>query len=239
MTKKQWAASRDPQAMLAEVGRRCGTTAGDQDRYSRALHLFAAGCFRLVRSEFPADRYPTLVAAADVAERVGLGLVPADALQGRPDFAEAARRYGGEAGELLAALTGGWYGSPLRVRPVVLCRLGRRQAGPPPPAASDPRHPWHAAFRRATASAEAYMADLLRCVADPFRPQSLDPRWRTTTAVGLAEAIHAERAFDRMPILADALEDAGCDDPAVLAHARSDAHARGCWVLDLVLGRRE
>jgi hypothetical protein len=54
----------------------------------------------------------------------------------------------------------------------------------------------------------------------------------------LAEGIYADRAWDRLPVLADALEDAGCGDPAVLGHLRGPGpHARGCWVVDLVLGK--
>jgi hypothetical protein len=72
----------------------------------------------------------------------------------------------------------------------------------------------------------------------PFRAVPFDPDWRTATARGLARAVYAERAFDRLPILADALEDAGCDSPDVLAHCRGEGpHARGCWVVDLVLGK--
>ena len=72
-----------------------------------------------------------------------------------------------------------------------------------------------------------------------FRPVALDPAWRTSTVVALAEGIYAERAFDRMSILADALQDAGCADEDVLAHCRDTtlAHVRGCWVVDLVLGK--
>jgi hypothetical protein len=76
-------------------------------------------------------------------------------------------------------------------------------------------------------------------VGNPFRPVVFDPRWRTETAVALAAGIYAERAFDRLPILADALEEAGCDRPDVLAHCRGpDPHARGCWVVDGVLGKQ-
>jgi hypothetical protein len=80
---------------------------------------------------------------------------------------------------------------------------------------------------------------LLRCiVGNPFRPVACDPSWRTSAVVGLAEAIYAERAFDRLSILADALEDAGCTHPDVLTHCRGDGpHARGCWVVDLILGK--
>ena len=72
---------------------------------------------------------------------------------------------------------------------------------------------------------------------NPFRPVAFDPAWLTSTAVALAEGIYADRAFDRLPILADALQDAGCDDADILDHCRGDGpHVRGCWVVDLVLG---
>jgi hypothetical protein len=54
----------------------------------------------------------------------------------------------------------------------------------------------------------------------------------------MAEGIYGERAFDRLPILADALEEAGCDNPDVLTHCRQPgSHVRGCWAVDLILGR--
>jgi hypothetical protein len=66
----------------------------------------------------------------------------------------------------------------------------------------------------------------------------VDPAWLTSTVVQLASGIYEDRAFDRLPILADALMDAGCDHPDVLAHCRSDGpHVRGCWVVDLLLGK--
>jgi hypothetical protein len=72
----------------------------------------------------------------------------------------------------------------------------------------------------------------------PFRPVPFDPHWQTSTVRDLAAAVYAEHAFDRLPVLADALEDAGCDSPDILAHCRGDGpHARGCWVVDLVLGK--
>jgi hypothetical protein len=73
---------------------------------------------------------------------------------------------------------------------------------------------------------------------NPFRPVAFDLRWRTADVLGLARGIYDERAFDRLPLLADALMDAGCDREDVLAHCRSDGpHVRGCWVVDLVLGK--
>jgi hypothetical protein len=80
---------------------------------------------------------------------------------------------------------------------------------------------------------------LVRCIlGNPFRPATLDPNWKTSTVLALARGIYDERAFDRLPILADALQDAGCDNEEMLSHCRGDGpHARGCWVVDLVLGK--
>ncbi|HVK11576.1 MAG TPA: hypothetical protein VM597_22585 [Gemmataceae bacterium] len=75
-------------------------------------------------------------------------------------------------------------------------------------------------------------------VPDPGRPVRLDPRWRTVDVVGVARAIHADQSFHLLPILADALVDAGCDDDLLLDHCRSaDPHVRGCWLISALLGR--
>jgi hypothetical protein len=67
---------------------------------------------------------------------------------------------------------------------------------------------------------------------------AFDPRWRTADVLGLARAIYDDRAFERMPILADALMDAGCENEEIIAHCRGDGpHVRGCWVVDLILGK--
>ena len=86
---------------------------------------------------------------------------------------------------------------------------------------------------------EATHSELLRDLfGNPFRPVVLSPSWRTSTLVTLAETIYDERAFDRLPILADALEEGGCGSVELLAHCRSPGrHARGCWAVDLVLGK--
>jgi hypothetical protein len=88
---------------------------------------------------------------------------------------------------------------------------------------------------------EARMADIVRDVAgDPADVRPIEPAWRAWdggTVVKMARAIYDERAYDQMPILADALEEAGCADPALLDHCRvGRGHVRGCWVLDAVLG---
>jgi hypothetical protein len=69
-------------------------------------------------------------------------------------------------------------------------------------------------------------------------PPRIEPRWRTSDAVALARGIYEDRAFDRLPILADALMDAGCSDNSILNHCRTEGpHVRGCWVVDLILGK--
>jgi hypothetical protein len=73
---------------------------------------------------------------------------------------------------------------------------------------------------------------------NPFRPVTLDPAWQSATVRALAQAIYDDRAFERMPILSDALEDAGCANADILNHCRQPGeHVRGCWVVDLVLGK--
>jgi hypothetical protein len=85
-------------------------------------------------------------------------------------------------------------------------------------------------------------AELVRDIfGNPFRSVTVDPAllaWAGGTVAGLARAVYDERAFDRLPILADALEDAGCAHAAILRHCRGrGVHVRGCWVVDLLLGK--
>ena len=73
---------------------------------------------------------------------------------------------------------------------------------------------------------------------NPFRLVSLNPSWLSSNVVDLARTIYEERAFVRLPILADALMDAGCENPDILEHCRGvGPHVRGCWVIDLLLGK--
>ncbi|WP_246523204.1 hypothetical protein [Gemmata palustris] len=80
---------------------------------------------------------------------------------------------------------------------------------------------------------------LLRDIfGNPFRPVTFSPSWRTSTTLALAAQMYESRDFGAMPILADALQDAGCDSADILNHCRGEGpHVRGCWVVDLVLGK--
>ncbi len=94
---------------------------------------------------------------------------------------------------------------------------------------------------------EAELAAQCRLIRDvfgptPFRAVAVAPAvlaWQGGTVLRMAQAIYDERAFDRLPILADALEEAGCADADVLSHCRGPGpHVRGCWVIDLLLGKQ-
>jgi hypothetical protein len=96
--------------------------------------------------------------------------------------------------------------------------------------------------QRGTDSERSPQCDLLRCVVgNPFRRPVLDPawlKWSNSTVHKIAHAIAAERTFENLPILADALEEAGCTDAAILDHCRScGEHVHGCWLVDLILGK--
>jgi hypothetical protein len=246
VTEAEWLACTDPQRMLDVLRGRIG---------ERRMRLFACGCCRTVRhlmtdprswdavlvAERFADGSATgdeLERAADVANTVYLdttGRVRTRAAQA----AQQACEWGDELWQVLDA----WASAALALEGEALERgVVRLSDGE----LDDVMETW--AFEASESgrpmgwtdvNAEAEMADLLRCIADnPFRPVAAKPSWFTTTAVALAQVIYADRAFDRLPILADALEEAGCDDADILTHLRSEGpHVRGCWAVDLVLGK--
>jgi hypothetical protein len=89
---------------------------------------------------------------------------------------------------------------------------------------------------------KGHHADVIRDVfGNPFRPMAIDPSWVSAAGglvVRLAGTIYHERAFERLLILADALEEAGCTNPEILSHCRSGGdHVRGCWLVDLILSK--
>jgi hypothetical protein len=84
----------------------------------------------------------------------------------------------------------------------------------------------------------AYLEPLNACIiGPPSRPTVPDSAWLTATVLALAQSVRTDAAFDRLPILADALMDAGCENIDVLKHCRCEGpHVRGCWVVNLLLG---
>jgi hypothetical protein len=112
---------------------------------------------------------------------------------------------------------------------------------------SEPDDPFHIASDTATQAnavrdGQSAQCSLLRCIfGNPFRSASLAPAvlaWQGGLLVSMAQRIYDSRDFSDMPVLADALEEAGCRDADVLGHCRSGGeHFRGCWLVDLLLGK--
>ncbi len=199
----------------------------------RKLRLFAVACCRLVwhRIEDPRSRV-----AVEVGERYADGLADAREL-------EQADMQAMSALDEICTARGYDIRDVLRKAPFVFPR------GAPTAIRWACAAAWSAAedAERAAWTAEgvsntaelATNCDLLRDIfGNPFRPVAVDPAWLTSDVVALAEGVYEERAFDRLPILADALMDAGCDNADLLGHLRGEGpHVRGCWALDLILGK--
>jgi hypothetical protein len=95
---------------------------------------------------------------------------------------------------------------------------------------------WRTTQKLANSAHAALVRDLF---GNPFRPVTLARGWLTPAVVALAQKIYDSGSFDRLPLLANALEEAGCDNAEILAHCRGPgSHVKGCWVVDEILGKK-
>lgn len=231
MTEKEWLACRTSRTMLDFL----------RDRLSeRKLRLIGCGCCRDRWGQF---KLAECRAAVEVAERLADGAASEAEVEEGFRLANTARnlstgtvtgiprRYKTREGrctswavyELLVLIDPEFDGYVGAVFDLIFSALSYLTALPPHPATH-----------------RLYQARVTRdVVGNPFRPVPFNSAWRTTDVVMLAAGIYDHRAFDRMPILADALQDAGCDNDDILSHCRDTSltHVRGCWVVDLVLGK--
>jgi hypothetical protein len=223
MTEAEWLTAADPEPMLEWL--RTSGRASD-----RKLRLFAVACCRRIWHLMTDKRSRRSV---EVAERYAEG--------------EAAKEEMGRAlspALLYARRTDG----PTREAAYVAIRASVVFAADTIPAAQHAA--WAVALRVSPTGyaaglllEQAAQAVLLRCIfGNPFRASpAIEPAWlmwNDTLIPRLAAAIYEERAFDRMPVLGDALEEAGCTDGAILGHCRwGGKHARGCWLVDSILGQ--
>jgi len=192
----------------------------------RKLRLFACACCHRVWDRFRGDQRHIIILSERVAEgHLGRSELMT-ALCSRIGYAH--RRWAREGGNPLVGAVVATTQCPavegaIETAEAVASAVFRDRGGSLP----------------ARDSEKSAQAELLReIVGNPFRPSHFSPRWRTANTVDLARTIYQEKAFDRMPILADALMDAGCADECILDHCRSpESHVRGCWVVDLILGR--
>jgi hypothetical protein len=196
----------------------------------RKLRLWAAGCCRLCWGLLKDKRSR---AAVEAAEQFADGLIA------RAELA-AVGRGASEAGETLSNFD-------KAVKPFRHAALAADDAAAPhmgPVIGAPHRVRWAllAAGLASKEDAETAVVALVRDVlGNPFRRTKSKRswlKWDGGTVPNMARAVYAERAFDRLPVLADALEEAGCTDPELLGHLRGPGpHVRGCWALDLLLGR--
>jgi hypothetical protein len=229
MTEAEWLACTDPQKMLDFL----------RDKASeRKLRLFAVACCRRIwhllidkRSQEAvevAERYAdggatdeeleTASVAADVVRHADMKRA---AKEGKWDRRSCLPYYGASAAAYNVAIPFGWWGAAPAFR--ATDEIARETV---PDTGAD---------------GAAQCVLLWDIFGNPFRPITLDPAWLTWhdgLLVSMARQIYDSRDFTDMPVLADALEDAGCQDQEILAHCRSGGeHVRGCWVLDAIMNK--
>jgi hypothetical protein len=223
MTKRQWLACADPQKMLEHLGDKAS---------DRKLRLFACACCRRVWPVLTGSRH-----AVGLAERYADGRASddefydargeAELIWDDPGFEEDVARQRPYQGYSTL-----WSSEDNAAVAVEYCTRMAAQAVAGPTGPGDPER--------------AAQCDLLRCITgDPFRPAALSPACRTPQVVAVARAAYNRRNLPagtldlvRLAVLADALEEAGGTDPDILNHCRRPGvHVRGCWVVDLLLGR--
>lgn len=241
-----WLTATRPEAMLQFL-RKVG------DPSERRCRLFACACVRRIWRLVDPTRQETVA----VAERFADGRATVEELIAARDGTESAvaarlRGHAFSAAEAANCTTAYW--EPLPDDPskpgwhaALISSMHAKDAAVKKAAADVRKLPVKGgtAMRVALEAEFNAQAILLRDLFGlwPLRPPpSLDPTWLAWhhgTVRKLAEVIYEQRAFETMPLLADALEEAGCGDPGLLGHLRGyEPHARGCWGLDLVLGKK-
>jgi len=241
MTEAEWLASTDPEVMLEFLG---------GEASDRKLRLFAIACCRRVWhllndeqgqravevGEQCADGLLTVSEAYAIAERLDVFF--------NYDLVERLAQESGVYWEAIslalfsAGLTTGWlnfdqtFKIARNVAGAVACQAVAHDFGGDDDAYQKAAGPF--------ISAEyAAQSPILRDIfTNPFRPVAVDPDWLTPIVLESARTLYEDRAFDRMSELADALETAGCNNADILDHCRGPGpHVRGCWVVDLILGK--
>jgi hypothetical protein len=225
MDEAEWWVSNDPESLLLFLGRRAN---------DRRLRLFGVACCRRVWDRLGDPRSCT---AIDQAEAFADGLISLEALGQACSNAREAAAPSDFAAVVATDVAADF---PFSENLFFVVSLSGNAASA---AAGGP--PWDDAWNAARQPELAHHAALIRDIfgglfhtVHLFRTTLLDPVWLTDTVLTLAQGMYASRDYSAMPILADALEDAGCDDEDILVHCRgTEPHVRGCWVIDRLLGR--
>ena len=245
MTKDEWQVATDPKPMLRFLKGKAS---------DRKLRLLACACCRHAWSSAP-DALPQEVCDAEEfadGHRIWAELTrPAAGGAEEDELTRTTRRAAQSVLRRVAhaaAVEAAEYAAHYRRE---LETAAHSSSATVEPWTSDPR----LRLRRARATAEALsesmeagvaarnmeraiQASLIRDVFNPFCSLTADPVWRTSTVAALAAQMYESRDFSAMPILADALQDTGCENTAILDHCRaSGPHFRGCWLVDLLLAK--
>jgi hypothetical protein len=229
VTEAEWLACTDVAEMLVFLHGKAS---------DRKLRLFSVGCIR--RGWHLIDE-PDLRQAVEVLERfVDGGTKDSDRIE--------ARKTGQRVSKATTPIPGtDWVArGPQTSLGWELCWAANktinlkivREFGISASAAVGAAYPGPNYFRAKDTERLQQKAIVLDIFGNPFRPVAAEPAWLTSTVVTLARQMYEARDFGAMPILADALQDAGCDNADILVHCRgSGPHVRGCWCVDLVLGK--
>jgi hypothetical protein len=246
MTEAEWLACTNPQLMLEFLRRKAS---------DRKVRLFAVACCRRVWSSLEDEEFRDAVRKA---ESFADGLADrAEMLQSHEKARAIFVTLHGKDNGPGAALTTSCFPSPPKSflqrvvdalddpwwedemdkgDPLAPALVTARHAAR---AAADLQGQWCGPDAPARIAEHREQTVLVRCLfGNPFRPRPVCAAWLTREVRALADGIYVERAFDRMPLLADALEASGCTNADLIEHCRSGGeHARGCWVVDLLLGK--
>jgi hypothetical protein len=225
MTEQDWLDGTHPYDMIYHKG--C--------RSDRKRRLLACACARRVLRLAPSDAaFRTVI---EVSERQADGLATADDLKTakraatkRHDALSETMSESAESAAQSACFTAEkeFMYFKMAIEEAQMAVAARR------------RSQWDAVLRREALAQCRLVVDVFGPL--PFRRVVVDPavlRWKDRTVPRLAQALYVDRRFEDLPVLADALEDAGLNDAEILRHCRrrGGVHCRGCWVLDLLTGR--
>jgi hypothetical protein len=228
MTEAEWLACTDPERMLIHLSHRA-------DKLDRKLRLFAVACCYRLSDSFPG---PCSRRALEVAERYADGQSSPDELERQSNGARTEQHAASSAVVTLASAAAAEAAS---ARAWSAARKASLQSA------------WcvgeKAGLQAGIAERHGQCTLLRDIIGNTFRPSPPLPAavlaWSNRTVPRIAQGIYDERQMPqgtldnaRLAILADALLDAGCDDEDLITHCRShEAHVRGCWAVDLILGR--
>jgi hypothetical protein len=232
VNEQNWLACANPVGMVGFLG------VWGSDRKWR---LFACACCRLAWHDLTDPRSQ---GAVEAAEAFADGQTPREAMEAawQAATAAAAEQPAVSLGAAVAAAAG-FVARPGVGAGAALHAIDKVAWAP----STAPRGKAGRAGRAHREQVGRRAATLLRCVVgNPFRPVTPDPAWRVPQVLALGQAAYDGRELPagtldaaRLAVLADALEEAGCTDQAVLEHLRGPGpHVRGCWAVDLVLGKQ-